>query len=151
MSDVVELDAVEENEEFGLDDLIEAESVEAANQAQAENEPSVDELERARAFAEKLNGGFLWGVDRFVCPSANIDELIDREAGTEALTPLALEMGGTMPPWLAEALKKYDPYIKAGTYMGVTIWTAQQIEKQIQAANEEQKPERPGETINGEE
>lgn len=151
MSETEVISDIEENEEFGLDDLIEAEGVEAANQAKAENEPGIDELEKARLFAEKLNSGFLWGVDRFVCPSANINELIDRDAGTEALTPLALEMGGTMPAWLAEALKKYDPYIKAGTYMGVTIWTANQIEKQMQAENEQKQPEHPADNgdING--
>lgn len=134
MSEVVE----NEVEEFGLDDLIEAEEKERADEALEAEQPSQSELERAQAFAEKLNAGFLFGVSKFVCPSVeSIDEVIDREAGTEALTPLAMEMGGTMPPWMAEFLAKYDPYIKAGVYMGMTVYTASQIEKQLQAQAEE--------------
>lgn len=128
-----------EVEELGLDDLIEAEEKEQAQAQFEEDQPDQTELERARIFAEKLNMGFLFGVNKMVCPSVeSIDDIVNREAGTEALTPLALEMGGTTPPWLVEFLQKYDPYIKAGIYMGMTVYTASQVEKQIRAEQEKE-------------
>ena len=130
---------VSENEEFGLDDLIDEESKERAAEALEAEQPSKSEQQRAEEFAAKLNAGFLFGVNKVVCPSVErIDDIVDREAGNEALTPLALEMGGTIPPWLAEFMKKYDPYIKAGVYMGMTVYAASQIEKAIQAEKEAQ-------------
>lgn len=123
----------QENEDFNLDDLIEAEARETKEQQEEEAKPDQSELERARAFAEKLNAVFLFGVSKAVCPSVeNIDDIVNREEGNEALTPLALEMGGTVPPWLSEFLAKYDPYIKAGIYAGMTVFTAAKIEKHLQ-------------------
>ena len=138
----------EEVEEFGLDDLIEAEERESKEKLAEEEKPDDDELEKARAFAEKINMVFLFGVNKAVCPSVEtIDDVIDREAGNEALLPLALSMGGTTPEWMIEFMAKYDPYIKAGVYMGMTVYTASKIEKALkeQAEKEPEKDSDNGE------
>ena len=131
MNEAVE---IVENDEFGIDDLIEAEETEKA-QAQAEAaRPDDAELQKARLLAEKMNAGFLFGVNKLVCPSVDdLEQLIDREAGNDALLPLAMELGGEVPPWLVALQEKYGPWIGAGMYMGTTIYTLKKAEKQLQA------------------
>lgn len=139
-----------ENEEFGLDDLIEAEEKESeqkqresAQQQEEESKPDNFELEKARLLASKMNWGFLFAVNKLVCPSIdNIDEYIDREAGNEAFVPLALEMGGEVPEWVLTLQKKYGPYFVAGAYAAGTIYSLKQVEKQIKQA-ENEAPEAP--------
>lgn len=126
-----------ESEEFGIDDLIKEEEKEQAEQQAEAEKPDNSDLEKARLFAEKMNTGFLFGVNKMVCPSVEaIDDFVDREAGVDALTPLALSMGGAAPDWVVEFMQKYQPYIAAGMYMGMTIYTASQMEKMIIAEAE---------------
>ena len=122
-----------------LDELIDQAQAEEQAEQDAAEALSEAEKERARELARKINDGFLWVVDRTQCPSASIDELTDREQGVEALTPLAEEWGGEIPDWLRALLDKYDPYIKAGWYMGMTIYTARAVERQIQEQAEKQR------------
>lgn len=124
-------------EEPGLDDLInEWEDDQAEAEAEA-NKATPEDLEKARKLAEKINGGFLWAVNKTQSPSVDLckltdqegNPLIDQEKGTEAFLPLAEKFGGEVPPWLAQ----FEPYIKAGMYMGGVIITARQVEAQVAA------------------
>lgn len=135
-------------EGHGLDDLIseldysEAEQARADEQAQREAEqPSASEEERARAFAARMNMIFLSLVGKTVCPSVPVTEVVSFEKGAESLYPLALELGGDMPPWLAALLAQYGPYITAGIYMGTTIYTARAMEQAAREAAETQTSE----------
>lgn len=131
MSDAAEELTGAEEEAHGLDDLIgDLEAEEQTEQRQREKEAeqaeklTAEQEAKVRAMAERINSGFLFVVDRAVCPSVPVDQVADREKGNEAFYPLAKELGGEMPEWLAEFLDKYNPYIKAGVYMGMTIYTA---------------------------
>jgi hypothetical protein len=118
-----------EHEGETLADL-ESEWQSGQEQAEAlENQPTPDEAAAAAALAARINGGFLWLVNRTQCPHVDIDELVNREKGNEAFLPLAEKWGGEVPPWLAVL----EPYIAAGVYMGTTIVTAKQVEAQIVA------------------
>lgn len=131
-----------DEEGAGLDELIgEWEAAEQAEQAEAEK-LTPDQEAAARKFAEKMNTGFLWVVQKTQCPHVDIEQLVDREAGNEALLPLAEAWGGETPPWLAALMEKYDPYIKAGWYMGMTIYTAKQAEAYVvEQAKKQQQPQ----------
>lgn len=122
-------------EEPGLDDLInEWEDDQAEAEAEA-NKATPEDLEKARKLAEKMNGGFLWMVNRTQCPHVQLDQVIDREQGDEAFLPLAEKFGGEVPPWLAQ----FEPYIAAGIYMGSVIITARAAEGQALELIEQQK------------
>lgn len=122
---------VEEQEGAGLDDMIqEWEQQEAEAEAEA-SKLDPEQQERARKLAEKINGGFLKVVKYTQAPHVELEQIIDREKGNEAFLPLAEEFGGEVPPWLAAMLEKYDPYIKAGWYMGTTIYAARKAEAQV--------------------
>lgn len=139
-AEIIEEEKNEQTEEFSLSDLKEEEERLEAEQEALENQPDQSEIERARAFAEKLNTGFLFGVNRLVCPSVvDIDEVVDREAGNEALLPLAMELGGDVPPWVLAFQEKYGPWIKAGVYMGTTIYTLKKVEMMLQEEAEKAK------------
>lgn len=134
-----------QEEAHGLDDLMEELGKEEAEKAKAEQEekeqaeqPSQSDMEKAKALASRMNDGFLWVVDKTVCPSVPIDDVADREKGVEAMLPLALEFGGEVPPFVLVLMKKYGPYIKAGVYMGSTIYAAKATEAAIQKALAEQ-------------
>ncbi|NIB44720.1 hypothetical protein HBA55_34390 [Pseudomaricurvus alkylphenolicus] len=123
------------DEPHGLDDLIQqedaAEIQEQRDQEEAQAkaaQPSEMELERAKRLAEQMNGAFLFGVDKMICPSVDFLQVVDPEVGNEKLLPLALAMGGEVPAWIRALLDQYQPYIAAGLYMGTTIFTARKLE-----------------------
>ena len=122
-------------EETGLDDLIEEWEAEQGEKEAEANKASPEDLEKARKLAEKMNGGFLWMVNRTQCPHVQLDQVIDREQGDEAFLPLAEKFGGEVPPWLAQ----FEPYIAAGIYMGSVIITARAAEGQALELIEQQK------------
>lgn len=127
-----------EHEGETLDDLEQEWQAEQAETEATENQPSKEEIERARKLAEKMNDGFLWLVNRTQCPHVNIDQVIEREKGVEAFEPLAERWGGEVPEWL----QQFSPYIGAGVYMATTIVTARQVERQvIEAARAKQQQE----------
>lgn len=113
-----------ETEGESLAELLEEYEHEQAEEAAEAARPDPADLERARKLAEKMNGGFLWVVNRTQCPHVKIDEVVDRKQGDEAFIPLAEKWGGEVPPWLAVL----EPYIAAGVYMGTTIASARQAE-----------------------
>ncbi len=124
-----------DDEAHGLDDLIgDLETEEQTEQRQREKEAeqaeklTAEQEAKVRAMAARLNGGFLFVVDKAVCPSVPVDKIADRDKGNEAFYPLAKELNGEMPQWMAEFIEKYNPYIKAGVYMGMTIYTARKCE-----------------------
>lgn len=119
----------------GLDEMYSEWQAEQAEAEELENQPDPSEVERAKALAEKMNGGFLWIVNRTQCPHVRIDQLIDPEQGAEAFQPLAERFGGEVPPWL----EQFQPYIAAGVYMGQVIITARQAEAQALELIEKQK------------
>lgn len=131
MTDEVMTNEAAEVDGEGLDEMIrdyEAEQAEAEAEA---NQPDPEEEERARKLAEKINSGFLKAVKFTQAPHVDIEQIVDREKGNEAFLPLAQEFGGEVPPWLAAMIEKYDPYIKAGWYMGTTIYAARKAEAQV--------------------
>lgn len=118
--------AEDEYEGETLDDLrdeLDQEEAEAAAQAE---KPSAEDEAKARAFAEEMNNAFLWIVNRTQCPHIDIDQVVNREKGVDSLEPLAAQWGGEIPAWL----KPFRPYLAAGVYMGATIVTARQAERQ---------------------
>jgi len=129
-----------------LDDLAQEWEAEQADQEAEANQPDPEETRRAEALAKQINGSFLWIVNRTQCPHVNIEEIVKREQGDEAFLPLAEKWGGEVPPWM-EALQ---PYLAAGVYMGTTIVTARQVERQILEQAERQKAEQE-ETEHGQE
>lgn len=112
-----------------LDDLEQEWKQEQADTEAEENQPSREEIERARKLAEKMNAGFLWMVNRTQCPHVDINKIVDQQKGVEAFEPLAERWGGEVPEWL----QQFSPYIGAGIYMATTIVTARQVEAQILA------------------
>lgn len=118
-----------------LDELESEWQAEQASQEAQANQPDPEEIRQAEELAKRINGGFLWVVNRTQCPHVNIDEIVDREQGDEAFLPLAEKWGGEVPEWL-QALQ---PYIAAGVYMGSTIITARQIERQMLEEAERRK------------
>lgn len=126
-AEAVELPDSEQFEGETLADLEAEWQAEQAEQQAEENQPSREEIERARKLAEKMNGGFLWVVNRTQCPHVDIDQIVNREAGNEAFEPLAERWGGEVPAWL----QQFEPYIAAGVYMATTIATARQVERQV--------------------
>lgn len=112
-----------------LDDLEQEWKQEQADTEAEENQPSREEIERARQLAEKMNAGFLWMVNRTQCPHVEISKIVDEQKGVEAFEPLAERWGGEVPEWL----QQFSPYIGAGIYMATTIVTARQVEAQILA------------------
>lgn len=120
-----------------LDELEQEWQEQKADQEAEANQPDPEETQRAEALAEKINASFLWIVNRTQCPHVNIDEIVNREQGNEAFVPLAEKWGGEVPPWM-EALQ---PYLAAGVYMGTTIVTARQVERQIMEQAERQQAE----------
>ena len=123
-------DAAEMIDEFDgetLDDLEQEWREQQAEAEAKESQPSKEDVERARALAEKMNDGFLWLVNRTQCPHVAIDEIVDRKKGVEAFEPLAERWGGEVPEWL----QQFSPYIGAGVYMATTIITARQVERQV--------------------
>ena len=126
-------DAIYEGET--LDELEQEWQAEQESQQAEANRPDPEELRQAEQLAKRINAGFLWAVNRTQCPHVNIDEIVNREQGDEAFIPLAEKWGGEVPEWV-QALQ---PYIAAGVYMGSTIITARQIERQIIEEAERQK------------
>lgn len=118
-------EAIEFNGET-LEDLEQEWSQEQAEVEAKENEPTKAEKEKAEKLARKLNSGFLYVVNRTACPHVKVDQVIDREEGDQAFQDLAERWGGEVPEWLA----RWEPYIAAGVYMGTTIATARQAERQ---------------------
>lgn len=116
-----------ETEGETLDDLAAEWQAEQAEAEAAENQPTREEIERARKLAEKMNEGFLWVVNRTQCPHVDIDQIVDRQKGADAFEPLAERWGGEVPEWL----QQFSPYIGAGVYMATTIVTARQVERQV--------------------
>lgn len=109
-------------------------------QAEAEaNRLSPEEERKVREMAEKLNGGFLFLVKKTQCPHVDLDAVIDREKGDQAMMPLAEKFGGEVPDWI----RPFIPYFEAGIYMGTTIATAREAERQVleHLAREQQKQE----------
>lgn len=144
-------DQVQGDEAHGLDDLIDQEQV---NEEQQEHEdqqelinadqPTSDEVERAKQMAAMINDKFLVGVNFVCCPSVAIDQIADREKGNEAFFPLALKHGGEVPPWLLTLYKDWMPYIGAAYYMGKTIAVARKVEAAIQEQAEEEHKKQQG-------
>ncbi|NIB44742.1 hypothetical protein HBA55_34500 [Pseudomaricurvus alkylphenolicus] len=135
MSEKTENTPAVEEQPDGLDHLIEAEDAaeQAEQRAQQEEkakaeQPTHDDIERAKAFASQLNGAFLFGVDKVVCPSIDIGDHVDPSEGDAKLLPLALAMGGEIPTWLKELIAQWGPYVGAGLYMGTTIYQARKLE-----------------------
>lgn len=120
-----------------LDDLEQEWQKEQAEAYAEENEPSREELERARKLAEKMNAGFLWMVNRTQCPHVDIDQIVEAEKGIEAFEPLAEKWGGEVPAWV----QQFSPYIGAGVYMATTIVTARQVERQVLENHKKQQQE----------
>ena len=110
-----------------LDDLEQEWQQTQADTEAAENEPSPEEVKKARELAERMNAGFLWIVNRTQCPHVEIDKIVERAKGDEAFEPLAEKWGGEVPAWV----QQFSPYIGAGVYMATTIITARQVERQI--------------------
>lgn len=132
-------ETMEQTDGQDVDSLIsewEAEESLAEEQAQ-ELDPK--EREKVEALARKMNGGFLWVVKRTQAPHVDIDAVIDREKGDQAMIPLAEKFGGEIPEWI----KPLMPYVEAGVYMGTTIATAREAERQVleHLAREQQKQE----------
>lgn len=119
----------------GLDDLIEEWESEQADAEAEASRPKPEDVEKARRLAEKMNGGFLWVVNRTQCPHVELRQLVDPDQGAEAFIPLAEKFGGEVPPWLAQ----FEPYITAGVYMGSVIITARAAEAQALAMIEKQQ------------
>ena len=123
-----------------LDDLEQEWQAEKADAEAEENRLNPEEQEQARKLAEKMNAGFLWMVNRTQCPHVNIDEIVERSKGDEAFEPLAEKWGGEVPEWV----QQFSPYIGAAIYMGTTIVTARQVERQILEAAERQQQQEAG-------
>lgn len=130
-----------------LDELESEWQAEQASQEAEANQPDPEEIRQAEELAKRINGGFLWIVNRTQCPHVDINEIVDRAQGDEAFLPLAEKWGGEVPEWL-QALQ---PYIAAGVYMGSTIITARQIERQIIEEAERQRKQQEEGATNGEE
>jgi hypothetical protein len=124
---MAEVAEVVEQEEDGLDDLVQEWESEKADAEAEASRPSAEEERRAKELAERMNAGFLWIVNRTQCPHVDIEEIVDREKGNEAFEPLAEKWGGEVPAWV----QQFSPYIGAGVYMATTIVTARQIERQM--------------------
>lgn len=113
-----------EHEGETLDDLEQEWQAEQAEAEAAENEPTAEEKRKAKQLAEDMNNGFLWGVQNFLCPHVDLDQVIKREKGNQAFEPLAEKFGGEVPEWI----KPFKPYFAAGIYMGMTIREARRYE-----------------------
>lgn len=112
---------------------------EAKREAEA-NEPSDEQKERARYLAQMGAHGYANLLGRFACPSvANVESLVDTEAGEAALYPLALQNSGDMPPWvmkLLELKEEYQPWIQAGMWAGSSYLAVRKAELLIRQAEE---------------
>lgn len=134
-----------QEEAHGLDELIQEEEgnleQEAAKREAAEEKAkqlTQAQIEKAKVLAARMNGVFLFAVDKAVCPSVPVSDIVDRAKGDAALLPLAMSWGGEMPDWLERFLEQYQPYIAAGVYMGTTIYTARRVEIAIRQQAEDQ-------------
>jgi len=123
----VDLQQGDQYEGETLDDLASEWEAEQAEAEAAENQPSKEDIEKARKLAEKMNAGFLWIVNRTQCPHVDISKIVEEEQGVDAFEPLAERWGGEVPEWL----QQFIPYIGAGVYMATTIVTARQVERQV--------------------
>jgi hypothetical protein len=119
--------ALEQQDEHGLDEFIADYEQSEAEQARIDAKPDASEVKRAEALAEKMNGSFLWLVNRTQCPHVALKEMVNKEEGEAAFYGLAEKWGGEVPPWM-EAVQ---PYIAAGVYMGVTIAVARDAEAAV--------------------
>jgi hypothetical protein len=124
-----------ESEGVTLDDLENEWQAEQKTAEDLASAPDAAEKAEAEALAARINAGFLWMVNRTQCPHIEIENVVDRAKGDEAFLPLAEKWGGEVPEWLMAL----QPYIGAGVYMGTTIITARQIERQIIEEAERQK------------
>lgn len=120
----------ENQEDHGLGPFIEEFEAQEAEQARIDAEPDAAEAARAAKLAEKMNGSFLWLVNRTQCPHVALKEMVSQEEGEAAFLGLAEKWGGEVPAWM-EAVQ---PYIAAGVYMGVTIAVARDAEAAVIAA-----------------
>lgn len=119
-------EAVEAIEQDGetLDDLEQEWSASQAEAEAAANEPTAEEKRKAKEMAENMNDAFLWGVQNFMAPHVDLDQVINRKKGNQAFEPLAEKFGGEVPEWI----KPFKPYFAAGVYMGMTIREARRYE-----------------------
>lgn len=124
---MAEVQEAVEHEGETLEDLEQEWQKTQAEEEAAENEPSKEELKKARELAERMNEGFLWIVNRTQCPHIDINETVDKAKGNEAFEPLAEKWGGEVPAWV----QQFSPYIGAGVYMATTIVKARQLERQV--------------------
>ena len=148
MSKAAENDAIAvEHEGETLADLEQEWQATQDEAEELENQPSAAEQIQAEALAARINGGFLWLVNRTQCPHVSIDEFVDRQAGNDAFLPLAEKWGGEVPPWMAAL----EPYIAAGVYMGTTIVTAKQKEAQVIEQARQAQQEKQERADNGQE
>lgn len=142
MSETVERDYLEDTEtehepdEFGLDDDIAQEAGLIQEEKDKSAKYTPEQIENARVWASRINSGFVVAVDKFVCPSVELAEMVDVSQGVEALTPVVLELGGGDSAWLKKMESKYTPYIAAGMYLGTTIVIARGAEKAARAQQE---------------
>lgn len=134
----------------GLGDMLEAEDKATADQAAVDEAdekkkakevekasvPTEAEILKAQALASGVNKAFLFGVSKVICPSVDIGKIVNEQAGVDALTPLALELGGEIPPWAIEMYAKFAPYIAAGVYAGSTVMQCRKIELAVRAETE---------------
>lgn len=134
-----------EDEAHGLDPMIEVagdeEKAEAKAKQKAEeakNQLSLEDMEKAKETAATLNRFFLLGVDKLVCPSVSVYDVVDPEEGNHALLPLALAMGGDFPPWLKTLISEWAPYAGAGYYIYAAIAGARAAEMAHRQENEKE-------------
>jgi len=97
-------------------------------------------VKRAEALAAKMNGSFLWMVNRTQCPHVALKEMVNQQEGEDAFYGLAEKWGGEVPAWM-EAVQ---PYIAAGVYMGVTIAVARDAEASVVEAAKQQAQKKAG-------
>lgn len=130
------------DQEFTLDDMMgdldQPTPEQAKAQSKAEKEQAELKERQARVFADQINGTFWWVMGTGPM-FPNAVELIDddkKQAGVDALLPLARKTGGQMPPWLVQMLEKYDWAIAAGMYFVPTVRELAVLErKAIESAN----------------
>jgi len=130
----------EQEEEHGLGEFIEEFEAQEAEQERINSQPDASEVKRAEALAAKMNGSFLWLVNRTQCPHVALKEMVNQQEGEDAFYGLAEKWGGEVPAWM-EAVQ---PYIAAGVYMGVTIAVARDAEASVVEAAKQQAQKKAG-------
>lgn len=128
------------DQEFTLDDMMgeldQPTPEQASEQRKADKEQAELKELQAQEFAAQINNTFWWvmGTGAMFPNAVDLIDEDQKQAGVEALLPLARKTGGQMPPWMTQMLKKYDWAIAAGMYFVPTVRQLAVMEKQALAA-----------------